>query len=194
MTTIRWKMFALAALAMVAVAADSPNKPASESIKPEDIAKTYRTMVAMTKKPVYVDPMLAMLCRGANQNDIDEAKKHNGPHAYTQVMIYMNNSAAEAFNHAAKEYPAGAIVVKEKHGMLYAGGPAGRRDQRTLDGVGGMIKRAKGFDPEHGDWEFFYYTDPAKIESGKIASCVNCHASAAGSDHVFGHWKKGEAD
>ena len=53
---------------------------------------------------------------------------------------------------------------------------------------GGMIKRAPGYDPEHGDWEYFFFEDIAKIEHGKIASCVNCHHGAKDKDHVFKAW------
>jgi hypothetical protein len=52
-----------------------------------------------------------------------------------------------------------------------------------------MIKRPPGYDPDHGNWEFFYFEDPVKIESGKIASCVDCH-NIARQDHVFGDWAK----
>ena len=71
-----------------------------------------------------------------------------------------------------------------------------------------MIKRADGFDPAHGDWEYFCSAhvpgladDPAvaqsavaqvkpagKIESGRIASCVQCHEAAKRTDYVFGTW------
>ena len=53
-----------------------------------------------------------------------------------------------------------------------------------------MVKRAPGYDPEHGDWEYFYFEDPAKIEQGKIQSCVRCHAGAKATDHVFGTWER----
>ncbi|MDB6068335.1 MAG: hypothetical protein JWR26_4543 [Pedosphaera sp.] len=57
------------------------------------------------------------------------------------------------------------------------------------NGVGGMVKRAPGYDPAHGDWEYFYFDDAAKIQSGRIASCVGCHETAKGKDYVFGTWK-----
>jgi hypothetical protein len=51
-----------------------------------------------------------------------------------------------------------------------------------------MIKRPSGYDPSHGNWEYFYFENPSKIESGKITSCVQCHAGAADRDFVFGTW------
>ena len=57
------------------------------------------------------------------------------------------------------------------------------------NGVGGMIKRAPGYDPAHGDWEYFYFEKPEKIERGRIATCVKCHAYAHTTDHVYGTWR-----
>lgn len=58
------------------------------------------------------------------------------------------------------------------------------------NGVGGMVKRSSGYDPNHGDWEYFFIDDVAKIESGRIAACRNCHDTAKASDHVFGTWSR----
>jgi len=142
-------------------------------------------MKSMTPQPVHVNPELAILCRGVSEADVEQARKKEGPHANTMVRIYMNDLAADAFKQSASNYAVGAVIVKEK------------QEERHFDkdwnivvaraGVGGMVKRAAGFDAEHGDWEYFYFEDPAKIESGKIASCVACHAGAS-RDNVFGSW------
>ena len=153
-----------------------------------EIAKDYKKLHAMTPDRVFVDPGLAMLCRGASQRDVEEAQKKSGPHAHTSIRVYMNDLAAGAFKESAKAYPVGAVIVKEKSGLNYWSSEGDRKSKKTHDGVGGMVKRAPGFDPAHGDWEYFYFEDAAKIESGKIASCVACHAGAAGRDFVFGSW------
>jgi hypothetical protein len=169
----------------------SPPEPA----KVADVARDYAKLTSMTKEPVYVNPVLAMLCRGASQRDVENAAKKFGPHAHTSVRIFMNRLAADAFNAKAGTYPEGSIIVKEKRAMGYdTNDNTGRERAETKSGVGGMIKRAKGFDAEHGDWEYFYFEDPAKIESGKIASCEQCHAGAAGKDYVFGNWAKQTAN
>jgi hypothetical protein len=93
----------------------------------------------------------------------------------------MNGQAEAAFK-SGGTYPVGAAVVKRKLRE--------KNDKLVASGVGGMIKRAPGYDPKHGDWEYFYFEDEAKIESGKIDSCVNCHRLAAKTDFVFGNWGK----
>ena len=89
----------------------------------------------------------------------------------------------------AEKRPVGSVIVKEKEGQgYYFEGTA--RTAKTRDGVGGMVKRPPGYDPAHGDWEYFYFEDPSKIESGKISSCVQCHAGASKTDYVFGDWSR----
>jgi hypothetical protein len=48
-----------------------------------------------------------------------------------------------------------------------------------------------GYDPLHGDWDYFYFVDAAKVESWRNGSCVQCHQGSAGKDYVFGGWGKG---
>lgn len=159
---------------------------------PQELARTYKELTLITKEPVLVDPQLASLCIGISQQAVDDARKRNGPHAHTSVKIFMNEIAAEAFRDRSAAYPVGSVIVKEKLGLEYdlvdANGERERKAAKTASGVGGMIKRAAGYDPGHGDWEYFYFEDPAKIEHGKIASCVKCHRGAAATDYVFGGW------
>jgi hypothetical protein len=171
---------------------------ASESLDVTEVARTYAMLTKLTPEPVDVNPELSMLCRGASAEEVTEARKVGGPHAHSSITIYMSGPAARAFHEKARTYPVGSVIVKEKEAHHYhhassssdgvdpeAGWAKGR------DGVGGMIKRAPGYDPGHGDWEYFYFEDPAKVETGRIASCVQCHAGAAGTDHVYGQWAGG---
>jgi hypothetical protein len=171
-------------------AASAGETTGATAVRAEDVARDYAKLTLVTPEPVLVNPELAMLCRGASQRDISEAAKTFGPHAYTTVRIFMNDAASEAFKRKGVAYPVGAIVVKEKKGQGYFGAGSPRAALKTHDGVGGMIKREPGYDAGHGDWEYFYFEDAAKVESGKIASCVQCHAGAAKNDYVFGSWAK----
>lgn len=146
--------------------------PRSQNPTAEEVADTYHDLRLMTPEPVFVDPGLAALCAGPTPAQQREARDRSGPHAMAEINIYMNALAAEAFGRSEGRYPVGSIIVKEKS-----------------DGdAGGMIKRAAGYDPKHGDWEYFF-KDYGGVEAGRIASCVQCHSGAATSDYVFGHWK-----
>ncbi|EYF05222.1 Hypothetical protein CAP_3587 [Chondromyces apiculatus DSM 436] len=49
-----------------------------------------------------------------------------------------------------------------------------------------MEKRAPGYDPEGGDWEYLLVTPAGGIASrGRLLPCQRCHAEAL-HDHVFG--------
>jgi hypothetical protein len=171
-------------------AADKPSTNPTTTT-PSDIvaiAKSYTTLRSMTDAPVYVDPGIAALCRGLTQSDVDEAKRRSGPHADATIRIYMSARAADAFLSSAVLYPVGSVIIKEKkaQGLLGRDGAGAK----ATDGVGGMVKRQPGYDSEHGDWEYFYFESAEKIESGKIASCVRCHAAASKKDYVFGDWSR----
>lgn len=152
------------------------------------VSRNYKSYKLITPEPVEVDPELAARCAGVTESDVRAARKRDGVHAFATVSIYMNEPAARAFAQRERTYPEGSVVVKEKHFHEYQG--RNGREAGGGDGVGGMIKRTAGFDPKHGDWEYFYFADPKRIESGRIASCVQCHAAAAETDHVFGTWAR----
>jgi hypothetical protein len=158
----------------------------------EEIARGYTSLDLMTNEPVLVDPELAMLCVGVSQQHVDDPRERSGPHAHTSIRIYMNDIASAAFRRSVKTYPIGSVIVKEKQGLAYnTRAVSGQHDSRTTDGVGGMIKRAPGYDPDHGDWEYFYFEAPSRIEHGTITSCIECHRGASASDYVFGRWAEG---
>lgn len=151
-----------------------------------EIAKSYGDYQSLTAQPVFVNPELAMSCVGASKAQVDAARVKFGPHANAAISIYMNDAAANAFRER-RSYPVGAVVVKRKKLMSYSGSN-GVSPGEAENGVGGMVKRSPGYDSAHGDWEYFYFDRPDHIESGQIASCVQCHNAAKTSDYVFGSW------
>ena len=162
--------------------------PPTGEPKVADIAAGYLSFHQITTNAVQVNPELAALCRGASQNEVEAARLQHGPHANAAILIHMNELAERAFTNGSRIYPVGSVIVKRKQ-------LGGFRDSRTgnyvvpvNNGVGGMVKRTAGFDAEHGDWEYFYFENPAKIESGPIAACAQCHQAARATDFVFGNW------
>ena len=155
-----------------------------------ELAKSYSDLKLMAPEPVRVIPEFALLCVGVRKEMVEEARKTKGPHANCSVKIYMNEKASAAFKQKAS-YPVGAVIVKEKQ-MLGYKPEKGAELQGLGSGVGGIIKRAKGYDKANGDWEYFYFEDPSKIESGKMKSCIECHKKANASDFVFGDWAKSD--
>lgn len=171
---------------------DAPNITGSVPEGPavEEVARNYSKLDVLTREPVLVDPQLAELCVGIWQQHVDDARKRSGPHAHTSIRIYMNEAGSTAFRNSVTKFPVGSVIVKEKQGLEYnsAETPSSQEAAKTSNGVGGMIKRHPGYDSAHGDWEYFYFQDPSKIEHGKLASCIECHRGASASDFVFGGW------
>ncbi len=166
----------------------SPKETGIESPAVSEIAVSYDKLRQITKQPVFVNPELAMLCRGASQQQVEAARAKHGPHANTQILVYMNDPAAEAFGSSVHPFPVGAVIVKKKIMLSYRSND-GKQVLGTGHGVGGMVKRSPGYDPSHGDWEYFYFDKPSAIESGKISSCIQCHEGAKNADYVFGTWQ-----
>ena len=116
------------------------------------------------------------------KQDVDRAK-HVKPakgEAATYGVVYANDLAREAITSKAPlTYPVGSIIVREK--LPYAEGDP----KPQLLAV--MIKRAHGFNPKGGDWEFLI-ADGAmtKIQQRqKKGSCLECHAAQRARDYVF---------
>jgi len=184
-TIVKGIVFILSAVAASA-GAQTPRIESDSVPAISEIATSFTNYYRMTTNAVFVNPELAMLCRGASKEEVEAARIKFGPHANTGILIYMNK-AADAFGTNASLFPVGAVIVKQKRILGYHQDGKWIREADTR--VGGMVKRPAGYDPAHGDWEYFYFKDPRKIESGRISSCAQCHDSAKEKDHIFGTWR-----
>src|SRR5260370_23836523 len=94
-----------------------------------------------------IPPQLALLCTARAPAPSPQSVATYGSHANTFVRVFANPLAARAFSlHGA--FPEGSIIVKEKLRDLRSATPSAE---------GGMIKRAKGFNPSTADSEFNFY-------------------------------------
>ena len=173
--------------------------PVGQSI--EEIVAGYKKYRKITPEPVEVSPLMIYFCRPmiVDPEKIQREIEEN-PHNHAEIEIYMNETAAAAFESGGKTYGEGAVIVKSKGPILdrRVGTDESTGEEKESDpmvrherpeGVGGMVKRQKGYAPEHGDWEYFYLEKPDnKVEHGLIRSCADCHAKARDSDYVFGRW------
>ena len=150
------------------------------AVTKENVRTFYREFKRLTEQPRMVSLQLALLCGVPTQGMLDQEWKRTGPHAHALVHVYANGVAAEAIRASAERLPVGATIIKEK---LDAKGVAVE--------VGGMIKRAPGYDAANGDWEFFFSSKSGEFATGKLANCIDCHTGAK-RDHVFSVWTKSE--
>lgn len=94
-------------------------------------------------------------------------------------VVYANPLARAALGKGAgAKFPAGSVLVREK-----LTGPGDHAPQLLVV----MFKRAPGFNPAGGDWEFLTVDGGLRKvkDRRKTGSCLECHASRRESDFVF---------
>jgi hypothetical protein len=96
---------------------------------------------------------------------------------HTYGVVYANDPARAALAGRTK-FPAGSVIVREK---------LSAPDAATPQLLAVMFKRAPGFNPKGGDWEFMTVDGGlTKItKRQKKGSCLDCHARQSERDFVF---------
>ncbi len=150
------------------------------AITVDAVLAEYSEYRAMTDGPVPIDSALWADCRPMSEVMIGSRKKF-GPHAEFFAVFFMNPPAANNFKSGDPPYPPGSVIVKEKQSSYFD-------DEMSGPGMAGMIKREPGYDPNHGDWEYFFVDDDTPLAQGKLPSCIDCHQRVADRDYVFGDW------
>jgi hypothetical protein len=154
------------------------------TVKPEpklsDVAAGYTKLNRMTPKRHFISNELSAMCSVPDPKWI---KKTYGPHAFTSIHVFMNDSARDAFK-AGTAYPVGSVIVKEKTP------DETNKDHATY--LGGMVRRTASAKSSVNDWEFFYVREGEKPFPDPLTmqSCRDCHESAAKTGFVFGTWAK----
>jgi hypothetical protein len=134
----------------------------------------YKSLSRLTTEPVIVSLRLAMACAAPSLAVRAEEERRAGPHSGALINLYADDRAKKAIEARVRRFPIGAVIVKEK-----------LADHDTATAVGGMVKRAPGFDPDNGDWEYFYAVRSGGFASGRLSTCIACHARAKSDDYVF---------
>jgi hypothetical protein len=169
-----WAMVVVAGLA----ACQPPASPSTAPALAEPAV--FATWPKVTEKPIRVDSALFLMCRVMTADEVRarRAAAPNGPHADYSIVVRVSPDAIDAYREG-RPLPRGAVVVKEKYANASASGP--------MQAYALMTKRAVGFDPAGGDWEYAFVTRAAAgmAERGRLASCAGCHASARSRDYLF---------
>ncbi len=147
--------------------------PSSTETVDVDFVSESAEWPTVTEKPILVNSWTSGQCL------LPTVERH-GPHLKPAIVVRTNPEAFAAFCAKQSPMPVGTVVLKEKHENEDASDRANE--------FGAMIKRAPGYDPEHGDWEYVYGSISPKLtfERGKLASCIACHdAYAKKYDYLF---------
>jgi hypothetical protein len=145
----------------------------------------YRDYIRLTEKPHYLPRAFATLCRLPPPASVEQQRRALGPHFETYVHVYVNPIAEKQMKPGGKGsvvFPEGAVIVKEK-----------LSGEGKSVGIGGMIKRAAGYDARNADWEYFYLDPERGFTTGRLSNCANCHHEAKTTDFVFNVFKDWKA-
>jgi hypothetical protein len=93
-------------------------------------------------------------------------------------VVYVNEVARGAMLSGRIKFPVGSIIVRER---------LAQADDAQPQLLSVMYKRAPGFNPKAGDWEFLIVDGAlTKIEERqKKGSCLSCHVEQRAHDFVF---------
>jgi Cytochrome P460 len=140
----------------------------------------YRSWTKANAQPVLMAMRTALLCAPVRPvSGAIDVEGPTSPHHDKYITVYVNDVGRKAMLEELKPgFPEGSVIVKEKL-------PDASSQSPELLTV--MIKRAKGFNPESGDWEYMVVNGSGtRVESrGKLENCRSCHLTRPDSDYVF---------
>jgi hypothetical protein len=136
--------------------------------------KGYRSWDRVNSEPFRMAPAVSVACAAPAAGQVSP---HGGPDAY--IDVYVNPAGRAAMltpGHVV--FPVGTVIVKEKRHAADAADP----ELLTV-----MLKRARDYNPETGDWEFAVLDGKAvEVQAqGRLENCMACHKTIAASDYVF---------
>ena len=106
---------------------------------------------------------------------------HDAKNPDVTRFIYVKDDAKRKSN---GQFPVGTILVKQSQ----------IKDGSLVGVATAMVKRAKGFNSEAGDWEWFMLEPKSgaiiknaqgEAQRGKIGFCIACHTDASETDYSF---------
>ena len=162
-----------AALVVAAALLLAPTTVERVEVTGANVRSIYKSFDRLTAEPMEVSAAISVLCAPDLGGRAAEVER-SGPHAEALVHLYSHGVAPSVFASPERHFPVGAIVVKEK-----------LASDLTATGVGGMEKMEPGYDPEGGDWRYFYSSRSSGFTSGRLDNCRSCHLRAKESDFVY---------
>ena len=172
---IRW------ALLVVGLAgcqpAPTPDPEPARVVEPAEFA----TWPRMTERPILVRAGLWLACISPTPEQaarLAQERSQVGPHFRYSIRVTVSPDGAAAYREN-RPLPVGAVVVKEKY--------IGRGPADSLRAYAVMTKRREESAARGGGWEYAYVdlTPEAKVASGNLDHCAECHASARDRDFLF---------
>ena len=183
---IDWPKLSVAVLLLCAACAcaetsgsqkNAPETPAPERLSGAELVAGYRGWSRVNPEPAVFHSRVATLCAAPPTAEQRRQEEQN-PHRDKFVTVYVNDAGRRAMlEEKAPRFPVGSLVVKEK---------LAARDSSEPELLTAMYKRAAGYDPGGGDWEYLVLDGRGQEvrARGKLESCRACHQAYPGTDFV----------
>lgn len=160
--------FVAVALVITTISGAAPGDPEPIS----SVVGTLNKLHRVTETPHPMADSTAKSCTISYNSNIHEG---SGQPAYCHV--YVSQHGREALVSGNGNYPTGTVIVKSK-----------LKNDKSKEAIlyTVMRKMSRGYDSEHGDWEYSVLDGPSGriLASGKIDSCIACHQEYSASDYV----------
>ena len=149
-----------------------PTAFAHTRVTDAELIAGYRKWTRVNPEPVTMAPQSAQACAILTPAD------PNNPHTNKFITVYVNEIGRHAMMEEEKpHFPQGSIIVKEK-----LTSPTSTRPELLTV----MIKRASGYNPESGDWEYLVTDGTGKtiLQRGRLENCQACHLRDKSTDYI----------
>ena len=168
----------VAAICCGAVTWAGPDEPIQTDLSGQLVVHVEKldALTQITKTPHRMADSTAALCKVVT-GQYSNKNLHEGIINPAWCHVYVTKNAKETILSGEGTYPEGAVIVKSKLESKESTKP-------ILFTV--MRKRAAGYDPEHGDWEYAVLEGRTNrvLSRGRIDSCIDCHQQYQETDHV----------
>jgi hypothetical protein len=161
---------ALAGFSLAFPASSDTSESSRRNTSGNSEIRGYQTWTRVTQEPAVMDAATAAMCA--------QMIKTQNPHQNKFVSVFVNDVGKQAMLFQKEPtFPKGTVIVKQKLGAPTSTEP---------EALTAMIKRAEGYNPEGGDWEYLVASgDGATIISrGRDESCQKCHSLYKATDFV----------
>jgi hypothetical protein len=161
--------------AVVAITLRSGSREVTSTASPvtdEELISGYKKWTRVNPEPVTMAAQASQACAAVAMPD------PNNPHSRKFITVYVNDIGRHAMmEEETPHFPQGSIVVKEKLSTPMSSTP----ELLTV-----MIKRASGYNPESGDWEYLVTDGTGKSiqKRGKLENCQGCHLRDKSTDYI----------
>ena len=156
----------------------APEPPPPKPLAGAELVAGYKGWTRVNPQPARFHLMDASDCAVPLGAAAARTRGADSPHLEKFINVFVNEAGRSAMlGKKRPRFPEGTLIVKEK---LLA------RDASEPELLTVMLKHARGYDPEGGDWEYLVLDGRGQQvrARGKLETCRACHQAYPETDFV----------